>query len=266
MGGHPSRPAVAGRLERSTRRLGRAALERLRRTTSWRSSPSSLLDLAPGGVYRATPVTRCAVVSYTTVSPLPVRALAVCSLWHCPAGRPGSLLATTLPCGARTFLGGRVSPADATAQPTRPSCAHPSDPHDRAGISSPECPTVRAMTAPGSTDPSPAGHRSRLRRARSPSSWFRTALVAAGLPQVGYLLFVAVMLLWPVLASSGWPSTASGAARPRTGGSPRGGARPPSSSTCRQLDVPARRQGCPTGSRGTAGARRATRPPSPPAR
>src|SRR5688572_2481467 len=34
MGGHPSRPAVAGRLERSTRRLGRAALERLRRTTA----------------------------------------------------------------------------------------------------------------------------------------------------------------------------------------------------------------------------------------
>src|SRR3712207_2076775 len=80
------------------------------------------LDLAPGGVYRATPVTRCAVVSYTAVSPLPVRALAVCSLWHCPAGHPGSLLATTLPCGARTFLGDGVSPADATARPTRPSC------------------------------------------------------------------------------------------------------------------------------------------------
>src|SRR5206468_11088790 len=32
--GHPSRPAVAGRLERSTRRLGRAALERLRRTAA----------------------------------------------------------------------------------------------------------------------------------------------------------------------------------------------------------------------------------------
>src|SRR5690348_10061919 len=30
---------------------------------------------------------------------------AVCSLWHCPAGHPGWLLATTLPCGARTFLG-----------------------------------------------------------------------------------------------------------------------------------------------------------------
>src|SRR3712207_2011317 len=68
MGGHPSRPAVAGRLERSTRRLGRAALERLRRTPDRSAVP---LDLAPGGVYRATPVTRCAVVSYTAVSPLP---------------------------------------------------------------------------------------------------------------------------------------------------------------------------------------------------
>src|SRR3954451_22864925 len=95
--------------------IGRAALERLRGTTL----PPSLLDLAPGGVYRAAPVTRCAVVSYTAVSPLPAHALAVCSLWHCPAGRPGSPLATTLPCGARTFLGDgsprrRDRPADSS--------------------------------------------------------------------------------------------------------------------------------------------------------
>jgi hypothetical protein len=31
---------------------------------------------------------------------------AVCFLWHCPAGRPGLPLTTTLPCGVRTFLGG----------------------------------------------------------------------------------------------------------------------------------------------------------------
>src|SRR5688572_8642084 len=43
MGGHPSRPAVAGRLERSTRRLGRAALERLRRTAANRRSFLTLL-------------------------------------------------------------------------------------------------------------------------------------------------------------------------------------------------------------------------------
>jgi len=51
------------------------------------------------------------VVSYTTVSPLPragrSRCAAVCSLWHCPAGHPGWALPTTLPCGVRTFLGGR---------------------------------------------------------------------------------------------------------------------------------------------------------------
>ncbi len=40
MGGHPSGPAVAGGLERSTRRLGRAALERLRRTVVRTAVPS----------------------------------------------------------------------------------------------------------------------------------------------------------------------------------------------------------------------------------
>ena len=32
---------------------------------------------------------------------------AVCFLWHFPAGHPGLPLATTLPCGVRTFLGRR---------------------------------------------------------------------------------------------------------------------------------------------------------------
>ena len=47
--------------------------------------------------------------------------MAVCSLWHCPAGHPGLPLTTTLPCGARTFLGGAPRGTDATARPTRPS-------------------------------------------------------------------------------------------------------------------------------------------------
>ena len=34
--------------------------------------------------------------------------LAVCSLWHCPAGCPGWALPTTLPCGVRTFLGAHL--------------------------------------------------------------------------------------------------------------------------------------------------------------
>src|SRR4051812_48474358 len=50
-GDHPSRPAVAGRLQRPTRRLGRAVLERLRRSVL-------PLGLAPGGVYLAIPVAR----------------------------------------------------------------------------------------------------------------------------------------------------------------------------------------------------------------
>ena len=65
-GGHPSRPAVAGRLERSTRRLGRAVLERLRGAVA--RSFSTLLRVGftePPGSPRAL------VVSYTTVSPLP---------------------------------------------------------------------------------------------------------------------------------------------------------------------------------------------------
>src|SRR5699024_8566279 len=59
------------------------------------------------------------VVSYTTVSPLPVRGRAVCSLWHCPAGHPGWALPTTLLCGARTFLG---TPEGATRPPGRLVC------------------------------------------------------------------------------------------------------------------------------------------------
>src|SRR4051794_40719218 len=54
------------------------------------------------------------VVSCTTVSPLPQAMLqAVCSLWHFPAGCPGWVLPTALPCGARTFL-------DATSTPRSP--------------------------------------------------------------------------------------------------------------------------------------------------
>lgn len=50
--------------------------------------------------------------------------MAVCFLWHYPAGCPGWLLTTTLLCGARTFLGksdwARPKRLDATAWPTHP--------------------------------------------------------------------------------------------------------------------------------------------------
>jgi hypothetical protein len=53
-GDHPSRAAVAGHLVRSTSALGRAALERAHAARR----NGRRLDLAPGGVCRATPVTR----------------------------------------------------------------------------------------------------------------------------------------------------------------------------------------------------------------
>ena len=111
--GHPSRPVVADRFLRSTRRLGRAALERLRKSDCVRL----FLDLAPGGVYRAAPVARNAGgLLHRRFTLTDARAPAVCFLWHCPAGHPGLSLATTLPCGVRTFLG-----APAAAGATRPS-------------------------------------------------------------------------------------------------------------------------------------------------
>ena len=93
--------------------IGRAALDRSRRE---RRSP---LDLAPGGVYRAATVT-CGAggLLHHRFTLAPAAAEAVCFLWHCPAGRPGSALPTTLPCGARTFLTG-LAPG-ATARPTHP--------------------------------------------------------------------------------------------------------------------------------------------------
>ena len=107
-GDHPSRRTVASPLQRSTRKLGRAALERF------------LSDLAPGGVYLAVPVTGGAggLLHHRFTLTGPSTRPAVCSLWHCPAGHPGWALPTTLPCGARTFLGTVAS--DAAARLTRP--------------------------------------------------------------------------------------------------------------------------------------------------
>ena len=119
-GGHPSRTAVAGSLVRSTRehRAGRPrslaqARRRLRRP--------ALLTLLRVGFTEPPQSPAALVVSYTTVSPLPPapgrdpEPAAVCFLWHFPAGHPGSALPTTLPFGARTFLGGPGEPG-----PTRP--------------------------------------------------------------------------------------------------------------------------------------------------
>jgi len=104
--------------------IGRAALKRSRR------EPRSPLDLAPGGVYQATAVT-CGAGGLLhhrfTLTPAP-GAGAVCFLWHCPAGHPGSALPTTLSCGARTFLTGPNKPgatARLSAEPASESSGCP---------------------------------------------------------------------------------------------------------------------------------------------
>ena len=113
-GGHPSGTAVAGSLVRSTREHRAGRPRSLAQGTT-----GSPLDLAPGGVYRAAAVT-CGAggLLHHRFTLTPADAGAVCFLWHCPAGHPGSALPTTLSCGARTFLTG-LSPG-ATARPTHP--------------------------------------------------------------------------------------------------------------------------------------------------
>ena len=78
----------------------------LQRPTSQRNGPlhGCVLGLAPDGVYNAAPVTGCAVVSYTALSPLPAKRQAVCFLWHFPLSHLSRTLSGILPCEARTFL------------------------------------------------------------------------------------------------------------------------------------------------------------------
>ena len=103
-GDHPSGHTVAGCLERFTRRLGRAALEHLRS----RTASDATFNLAPGGVYLATPVTRGAGALLPHRFTLTcLERQAVCFLWHCPASCLGLPLTTALLCGVRTFLGPR---------------------------------------------------------------------------------------------------------------------------------------------------------------
>ena len=69
-------------------------------TGGFEAAAPPLFGLAPGGVCRAAFVTKDAVRSYRTLSPLPpfARELreAVCFLWHCPWGRPRRTLSGTV--------------------------------------------------------------------------------------------------------------------------------------------------------------------------
>ncbi len=75
--------------------------------------------LLPVGFTQPPPSLTVPVRSYRTFSPLPCaytapkrkwRHAAVYFLLHLPAGYPGLLLATTVLCGVRTFLGPRLAP------------------------------------------------------------------------------------------------------------------------------------------------------------
>jgi hypothetical protein len=119
--GHPSRTAVAGSLVRSTREHRAGRPQSLAQACRLRGT--ALLTLLQVGFTEPPQSPAALVVSYTTVSPLPPgrSRVAVCFLWHCPAGHPGSALPTTLPCGARTFLvGPRRTGANAAVRPAHP--------------------------------------------------------------------------------------------------------------------------------------------------
>ena len=83
-------------------------------------------DLAPGGVYQAVRVTPDAGAllphrfTLTRDSGRSRTPLAVCFLWHFPAGRPDWPLASTLPYGVPTFLDQVVCPITRAAWPRPP--------------------------------------------------------------------------------------------------------------------------------------------------
>jgi len=120
--GHSSGTPVTGRLARPTR----TAVRKL----TWRQLVNkprrpSLLGLAPGGVYPATPVTGGAVRSYRTLSPLPragrnqlAGRFAFCGTF------PKVTLAGRYPApcfrGARTFLPHHPKAAEAAIRPSGP--------------------------------------------------------------------------------------------------------------------------------------------------
>ncbi len=131
-GGHPSRPAVARRLQRPTREIGAR-----RNGRSWTGRPLPVWPCSGWGLPSRPghPGRWCALTAPfhpylcgdTEVSP----SSAVCSLWHFPAGHPDWALPSTLPCGVRTFLGPvpkhvvrghpAGSPPDDQSRATRPT-------------------------------------------------------------------------------------------------------------------------------------------------
>ena len=114
-------------------------------------------DLAPGGVYRAIPVTWDAgglLHRRFTLTSVSMRWLgislwleAVCFLWHCPAGHPGWVLPTTLLCGVRTFLNGAYAPPRSPDRLVQsPSLASNASDYGRVRTSAPLSVTARVCS------------------------------------------------------------------------------------------------------------------------
>ena len=167
--------------------------------------PCPTLGLAPGGVYRAVPVARAAGALLPHRFNLACAGRgppsAVCFLWHSPAGRPDWPLASTLPCGAPTFLDpapcrerhdpGRGHPAGSPSHPLCQECPPPVARRPNPPGGTPSGPTRRHTTEPppaarhrappGGTPPSPdLGHEPDGPRPDHPGRRCRTPSVGCG--------------------------------------------------------------------------------------
>jgi len=150
-GGHLSGTTVARRLVRPTRR----SRETGRLPVLMQHLPSCLALLPVGfawpGLSPDPPV-----VSYTTFSPLPDLGtqpkVGGLFLWHYPSGHPAWLLASTAPCGVRTFL---RRPADARDRPANWAQLHYS-------TESPPCQDVTTQRALSGRQRGPAKSRAEL--------------------------------------------------------------------------------------------------------
>jgi hypothetical protein len=118
-GEHSSRTRVAARLQRAV--PGGWGGPPFTRVAAG-SPPYSLLHRVGFTVPPPSPEARCALTAPFHPCHAPSREgrSAVSSLWHFPASRLDRSLTGTLPCGARTFLGGLSADAFARAAPAGP--------------------------------------------------------------------------------------------------------------------------------------------------
>jgi hypothetical protein len=185
--GHPSRAAVADSLLRSTRELGRAALERSRRHRG--RSRRALLTLLRVGFTEPPQSPAALVVSYTTVSPLPPglaearsrRRSVFCGTFPrvapgrryrppCPA-EPGPSSATPASRSRR----GRPAISPAAAHQCRPNCPIP------AGDGAADAP-CRSATAPARTRRRTSRPATTRPHRDSSGTWPRVAPAMPGIP------------------------------------------------------------------------------------